>query len=308
MVLNVLKKAHVELLVFIPGVDSEFNVTQELASVHSMHTTTTGEDIFNEVSKTMTEYYLEWKQVQCVTVDEGKNMSGTKKGLVGQITTACEVGGFSKPIFLHCLIHQQALCLKYVDMSCVLKPVVSVVNFIRSHALDHRQFRDFYALNHRQFRDFLKEIDAEFVDLPYYYSNMTGHMNQLNLKLQGKTNLINDYFVHVKAFRAKLVLLEGQADDRLKDKYREGNLIEFYKCLMPDQFPNLKKFACSLVSIFGTTYLCEQTFSKMKYVKSNYRANLSDDHLKSILTIGSSNLEPDFNEILKSKRQYHASH
>ena len=42
-------------------------------------------------------------------------------------------------------------------MSCVLKPVASVVNFIRSHAL-----------NHRQFRDFLKEIEAEFDDLPYY--------------------------------------------------------------------------------------------------------------------------------------------
>ena len=134
--------------------DSEFNVTQELATAHS---TTTGEDIFNEVSKTMTEYNLAWKQVQCVTIDGGKNMFGSKKGLVGQITTSCEVEGFSKPIFLHCLIHQQAMCLKYVDMSCVMKPVVSVVNFIRSHAL-----------NHRQFRDFLKEIDAVFVDLPYY--------------------------------------------------------------------------------------------------------------------------------------------
>ena len=42
-------------------------------------------------------------------------------------------------------------------MSCVMKPVVSLVNFIRYHAL-----------NHRQFRDFLKEIDSEFFDLPYY--------------------------------------------------------------------------------------------------------------------------------------------
>ncbi|XP_065573792.1 general transcription factor II-I repeat domain-containing protein 2B-like [Artemia franciscana] len=196
---------------------------------------------------------------------------------------------------------------------------------------------------------------------------MTGHINHLNLKLQSKTNLISDYFVHVMVFRAKLALLESQvkvkilahfpccekfhaerkveffssfaneinsdlkkkfqerfadldakkivirlfhypfdcnagnlptlfqmeiidlqADDRLKDKCRKGNLIEFYKYLQPDQFPNLIKFACSIVSIFGTTYLCEQTFSKMKYVK--YQANLSDDHLKSILTIGSSNL------------------
>ena len=103
-------------------------------------------------------------------------------------------------------------------------------------------------------------------------------------------------------------IIDLQADDRLKDKYKEGYLIEFYKCLKPDQFPNLKKFACSFVSIFGTTYLYEQTFSEMKYVKYSYRANLSDDHLRSILTIGSSNLEPDFNEILKSKRHYHSSH
>ncbi|XP_065573793.1 general transcription factor II-I repeat domain-containing protein 2-like [Artemia franciscana] len=141
-----------QLLVFICGVDCEFNVTQESASAHSMHSTTTGKDFFIEVSKTITEYNLEWKQMQCVTIDGGKNMSGTKRGLVGQITTACEVGGFSKPICLHCLIHQQAFCLKYVDMSCVIKPVVSLVG---SHALDHRQFHDF-----------LKQFDSEFVDLP----------------------------------------------------------------------------------------------------------------------------------------------
>ena len=40
-----------QLLVFIRGVDSEFNVTQELASVHSMHSTVTGEDIFKELQK-----------------------------------------------------------------------------------------------------------------------------------------------------------------------------------------------------------------------------------------------------------------
>ena len=64
----------------------------------------------------------------------------------------------------------------------------------------------------------------------------------------------------------QMEIIDFQADDRLKDKCREGNLIGFYKSLQPDHFPNLIKFACSFVSIFGTTYLCEQTFSKMKYV------------------------------------------
>jgi hypothetical protein len=38
-----------QLLVFFHGVDDELNVTQELASLHSMHGTTTGDDIFKEI-------------------------------------------------------------------------------------------------------------------------------------------------------------------------------------------------------------------------------------------------------------------
>ncbi|CAI9730336.1 Hypothetical predicted protein [Octopus vulgaris] len=43
------------------------------------------------------------------------------------------------------------------DIFCALKPVVSALNFIRGHAL-----------NHRQFQAFLEEIDFEFCDLPYH--------------------------------------------------------------------------------------------------------------------------------------------
>ena len=39
---------------------------------------------------------------------------------------------------------------------------------------------------------------------------MKGHINHMNLKLQSQINLISDNFVHVKVFRAKLVLLESQ--------------------------------------------------------------------------------------------------
>ncbi|PNF39911.1 hypothetical protein B7P43_G18083, partial [Cryptotermes secundus] len=146
-----------QLLVFFRGVDYELNVTQELASLHSMHGTTTGDDIFKEIQKSLTEYNLDWNRLQCVTVDGGKNMSGIKICLVGQITKACEDAGISKPMFLHCVIHQQALCAKHIDMSSVLKPVISIVDFIRCHAL-----------NHRQFRSFLEECDSELTDLTYY--------------------------------------------------------------------------------------------------------------------------------------------
>ena len=84
-------------------------------------------------------------------------MSGIKKGLVGQVRQICNEKNILQPMFLHCIIHQQALCAKYVDISSVLNPVVKMVNLIRSHGL-----------NHRQFRDMLKDTDTESQDLPYY--------------------------------------------------------------------------------------------------------------------------------------------
>ncbi|KAF2346708.1 hypothetical protein FHG87_022536, partial [Trinorchestia longiramus] len=42
-----------QLLVFIRGVNSDFQITEELASICSMHGTTTGKDIFMEVQKTL---------------------------------------------------------------------------------------------------------------------------------------------------------------------------------------------------------------------------------------------------------------
>ncbi|PNF32668.1 hypothetical protein B7P43_G13122 [Cryptotermes secundus] len=67
-----------QLLLFIRGVNADFEVTEELASMNSLRGTTTGEDIFKEVEEMLMKYNLKWNQLQCVTTDGGKNMSGTE--------------------------------------------------------------------------------------------------------------------------------------------------------------------------------------------------------------------------------------
>ncbi|KAJ8884127.1 hypothetical protein PR048_015984 [Dryococelus australis] len=52
---------------------------------------------------------------------------------------------------------------------------------------------------------------------------MTGHLNDLNLKLQGAYQLIISMYDHSKAFNLKLNLWEGQLNS--------GNLIHFPACL-----------------------------------------------------------------------------
>ena len=107
--------------------------------------------------KTLQDYNLQWNQLRGVTVDGVKNMAGVRKGLVGQIRTQLEDLQIPGTLFIHCIIHQQALCGKDLDISYVLKLVISAVNFILGHAL-----------NHCQFKAFLEEIDSDFCDLPYH--------------------------------------------------------------------------------------------------------------------------------------------
>ena len=44
----------------------------------------------------------------------------------------------------------------------------------------------------------------------------------------------------------QLELIDLQANDLLKEKHREGNLVEFYRCLPDPEFPKLKKFAAGM--------------------------------------------------------------
>ena len=120
-----------QLLMFIYGVNLDFQVTKELISVSSTHGTTIGKDTFFEVQKTLQSYNLHWNQLQCETVNGEKNK-------VERIMTMLQELQLPKALFLHCI--QQALCGKHFNISCALKPVVTVANLIRGHALNQRQF------------------------------------------------------------------------------------------------------------------------------------------------------------------------
>ena len=73
----------------------------------------------------------------------------------------------------------------------------------------------------------------------------------------------------------QLEVIELQANDLLKDRCKEG-LVQFYKVLPKENYQNFRHFAAGVLSMFCTTYLCEKTFSRKKYVKNKYRKNMSN--------------------------------
>ncbi|XP_069498922.1 general transcription factor II-I repeat domain-containing protein 2-like [Ambystoma mexicanum] len=408
-----------QLLIFIRGTNDNFEVTEELAALQSIKGTTTGEDIYEKVCQTLNGLELDWAKLASVTTDGAPSMVGSKKGVIARINQEMDKHNYSHPIAIHCLIHQQALCSKSLKFDSVMTIVVSCVNFIRAHALKHRQFQEFLSelnadygdvLYHtevrwlsrgrvlKRFYDLLPQItafllsknkevpelnDAEWKWHLAFLTDVTELLNSFNVQLQGKGKLICDMQSHVKAFEVKLGLLlkqvkeenfchlpttqnllaekplvafpnktcvdsleklqkefqfrfkelhlheqgiqlfrnpfsidienvdtiypmelaELQNCDSLKDAFKSSSLHSFYASLPSETYPHLRNHALKMATIFGSTYVCEQTFSRMKHLKSPTRSR----HLHHLLRLAVTNMEPDIDHLV-SQKQAHSSH
>ena len=227
-----------QLAVFIRGVDSNLCVTEELLGFKAMHGTTTGKDIFEEVSKCVAEMKLTWDKLAGLTTDGAPAMCGQKSGLVGRVREKMrEENCVVELTVYHCIIHQEALCGKALKMEHVVTTITRVVNFIRAKGL-----------NHRQFKSLLEECGSEHADVPYhtevrwlsrgkvlnrcfelheeicqflenkgkdttelrdqqflceltFLCDITSHLDALNRQLQGRERIITDMYAAVRAFK-----------------------------------------------------------------------------------------------------------
>ena len=73
----------------------------------------------------------------------------------------------------------------------------------------------------------------------------------------------------------QMELVELQCSAALKATFKEVPRMH----LPTEQFPALTKHAKIIASLFGNTYVCEQLFSKMNFVKCKTRTQLTDGHL-----------------------------
>lgn len=346
-------------------------------------------------------------------------MRGKQNGLTALLTNKLK-NEFSTELFVcHCVLHIENLCAKNIKFQSVMQVVISTVNFIRSKAL-----------NHREFKEFLEDMDAEYGDVIYFSEvrwlsrakvlkrflnllpevkifmtnlkgrhvpefddifwiadlaflvDLTSHLSDLNIKMQGKDMIVNEFYTHIKAFMTKLSLwrdqlksnnlvnfpnllvrsitchkkyadiienlslefkerfsdfiakediiriftapfaieirtvsqelqmemIELQSSSDLRDAFKDNTILEFYKkYICPNKFPNIMQHACRVLSLFASTYTCEQFFSLMKLTKTKNRSCLKDDRLKNSLILASTNIQPNISKMI-DKHQCQKSH
>ena len=106
----------------------------------------------------------------------------------------------------------------------------------------------------------------------------------------------------------QLEILDLQSNNLEKSKFNFSTLFEFYKNMNRLKYPNLATFAIKIMSFFSSTYLCEQTFSRMNITKNNLRGKISDENLHNCLLISTTATEPNIEKIIENKKQIHSSH
>ncbi|XP_076817402.1 general transcription factor II-I repeat domain-containing protein 2-like [Clavelina lepadiformis] len=404
-----------QLLVFIRTIDKNFTVFEELLKISPLRGTTKGIDIYNSLASVV-DAYGGFEKCACVVTDGARAMTGRKRGLVGILKDH----GVNCPT-LHCIIHQEALCAKVLQMSDVMLSVTNIVNIIKGGNRAQR---------HRKFIQFLKDVGAEYEDVPLFskirwlsagktlkhffslrkeilnflqneiegttetyqiqlsddkfigslafLTDISNHFNILNMKLQGKKQNISQLVGHIEGFRKKLVLFKaslqrndathfpacsevlgerksidfsafsnkiGDIIDEFNDRFADFDLLKaqmelfnnpmeiviesqpsyvqqelcelqsdpfllsrknerydaFWRLLSNEQFPRLNDFALKICSMFGSTYICESTFSIMKRLKSDTRNRMADETLDACLRLSTTEFKAEIDTICKSK-------
>ncbi|XP_068206391.1 general transcription factor II-I repeat domain-containing protein 2-like [Palaemon carinicauda] len=147
-----------QVLIYIRGIDENFEITEELLSMESLEDTVTGKDLYNSVINSLIMSRLSLDKLASITTDGAPSLIGKHCGLVTLMNDKIKEDFPSHSVLsFHCIIHQESLCRSSFKLKHVMDPVVRAVNLIRARGL-----------NHRQFRSFLEDIEADFTDVLYH--------------------------------------------------------------------------------------------------------------------------------------------
>uniref|UniRef100_A0A3P8SCY2 HAT C-terminal dimerisation domain-containing protein n=1 Tax=Amphiprion percula TaxID=161767 RepID=A0A3P8SCY2_AMPPE len=88
-------------------------------------------------------------------------------------------------------------------------------------------------------------------------------------------------------------LIEMQCEDSLKNQHQLLSLLDIYLSLEEAKFPLMRRYAKRMMSLLGSTYVCEQIFSLLMLNKGRLRTKMTNDHLCDVLRISTTKLTPD---------------
>ncbi|CAG5116250.1 unnamed protein product [Candidula unifasciata] len=100
---------------------------------------------------------------------------------------------------------------------------------------------------------------------------------------------------------------EGSLQLELVDIQKSGTVKVWSETIQQEQFPNARKVTVFILTMFGSTFNCESSFSHMNIIKTNSRSSMSNDRLQDCMRIALTSHQPNFIK-LAQKRKCNFSH
>jgi len=153
-----------QLLIFIRSLSPTFELCEDLLSMETLSTRTRGEDIFLAVKRACISSCVNLMNLRGICTDGAPAMVGKQQGFVSRFTEyVSKEHGNQNLVNLHCIIHQEALCSKAAVLDTILQDVNRVILFIRSKALNHRQFQEILQTSEAPAEDILYHTDVRWL-------------------------------------------------------------------------------------------------------------------------------------------------
>lgn len=144
----------------------------------------------------------------------------------------------------------------------------------------------------------LSALETEFGKYFSSEFNISQHhwiIQPFNIKLQ--------YIQHLD-IKAQEEFAELSCDSSLEALFK-NQITENFWLSIKKEYPCLSEMAVQIILPFSTTYLCENAFSSLLYIKSKYRSRLHN--IENVLRPALSEIEPQLT-LLCSKKQAQPSH
>ena len=98
----------------------------------SFSSTTTGQNICEQVLKLVERFELNPAKLCGITTDGAPSMKSRMNGFTTKFLTAV---GAQNVLVNYCIIHQENLCTKVLDFAAVMRNIVQCLNYIRARGL-----------------------------------------------------------------------------------------------------------------------------------------------------------------------------
>ncbi|XP_038158921.1 SCAN domain-containing protein 3-like [Cyprinodon tularosa] len=307
---------------------------EDLLGVTPLQTTTKGEDIYLAIKETPAKRGIEPTKVISITTDGAPAMIGREKGAVARFkednadlisyhciihqavlcstlsdeyaevmktmikiinflraSSSCqhrmlreflkEVDANSDDLLLHNNVYKEDLQGDYTHFPKVKEQVQG-----------HRDVSSFVDFVDKLIENFSKRFDSFSIgeELTLFIQNPF-----LITDVRAFTNDVTHHFKWANTGPLQMQMIDLQANVALKEQFARTESTTFWLQMVSETaFPDLKKVALFILTMFGSTYSCEAAFSTMNIIKTKYRSKLTNEHLHMCMRMALTSFKPRF--------------